>query len=408
MKKTISRITILLFILILVTLSKVQGIECDPGISTSGRSQEELNELINKCASKKDELSQKRNTLSSEIQYMDTQIYLTALRIQETEQKIILTGKEIDLLGNRIEGLDQSLDYISKLLLDKIVQSYKQREVSLFGLLFDSQSAEDLMSKIKYVKTARDNNQKLLVQVQEAKSNFEEQKKLREEKKTELDQLNETLNQQKISLDSQKSQKQKLLADTQNDEATYQRIISQARAQLAAFKSFVQSSGVSSPIGANAFGNGKDGNYYSQRDSRWAYQAIGNSSENILNVGCLLTSVAMSLKKKGVNTDPSAIAATSEYFYLNTAQMNYRWNLSFPNGLRGYQLSTSQVDDELNNGNYVIAGINHGGSCGSYSDHFVVLTGKEGNEYKMHDPLYGPDINFSSYYSQICWAEVIK
>jgi len=127
-----------------------------------------------------------------------------------------------------------------------------------------------------------------------------------------------------------------------------------------------------------------------------------------LNVGCLLTSVAMILKKNGVDTNPSTIASNANYFELSTANMKYRWGLNpWQNGLNSYRISTSQVDEELNNGHYVIAGINYGG-CGSYSDHFVVLTKKEGNEYKMHDPLWGPDINFSSHYSTICWAEVFK
>ena len=155
--------------------------------------------------------------------------------------------------------------------------------------------------------TARNNNQKLLVQVQEAKSNFEEQKKIREDKKIELDELTNTLNAQKLSLASQKSQKQKLLLDTQNDEANYQRIISLAKAQLSGFKSFASSAGAG-VISANQFGNGSDGSYYSQRDSRWASQNIGYSSENILDVGCLLSSVAIVGKRYGSNVTPADIA----------------------------------------------------------------------------------------------------
>lgn len=404
MKKFVKQILLLFLLLVVSRTFNVYGIECELGTNTSGRSQEELNELINKCAAKKNELSQRRNTLSSEIQYMDTQIYLTNLQIQNTEQKIISTGKEIDLLGSRIEGLDQSLDYISRLLLDKIVQTYKQREISLFGLLFDSQNADDLLTKIKYVKTARDNNQRLLVQVQEAKSNFEEQKKMREEKKLELDQLTETLNGQKISLDSQKIQKQKLLADTRNDEANYQRLISQAQSQLAGFKSFVSNAGAGI-ISANQFGNGSDGNYFSQRDARWAGQNIGYSSENILNVGCLLTSVAMVGKKYGSSLSPSDIAADSNRFFANTAYMRLPWP-----GVAGKSYASVGTDDgsitqELNNGNYVIVGV---GGCASGGSHFVVLTKKDGDDYIMHDPIYGPDIKFSAHYGNICTAATFR
>ncbi|MFH0979668.1 MAG: hypothetical protein V1803_01840 [Candidatus Roizmanbacteria bacterium] len=404
MKKVLKKIFIILVIIVSLSFLKIHGIECELGINPSGRSQDELNELINKCAAKKDELSQRRNSLSSEIQYMDTQIYLTTLRIQNTEQKIIITEKEINTLSSRIEGLDESLTNLSGLLIRKVVENYKQRGISFFSLLFDSQNAGDLINKIKYIKTARNNNQRLLVQVQEAKSNFEEQKKLREEKKAELNELTETLNTQKQSLNTQKSQKQKLLIDTQNDEANYQRIISQAQAQLAGFKSFVSSAGAGI-ISANQFGTGSDGSYYSQRDARWATQTIGYSSENILNVGCLLTSVAIAGKKYGSDVNPANIASDANRFFGSTAYMKLPWA-----GVAGRSYSSIGTDDnsitqELNNGNYVIVGV---GGCANGGSHFVVLIKKEGNDYIMHDPIFGPDIKFSAHYSNICTAATFK
>ncbi|MDO8497070.1 MAG: hypothetical protein Q7S61_00805 [bacterium] len=354
------------------------------------------------------EIRQEKNTLSSQIQYMDTQIYLTGLRIQDTEATIKKMQKEIDLLTSRIEGLDSSLDHLSQTLLERLIEGYKARTMTVFDIVLDSQNANEFINQVKYYKTARDNNQKLLVQVQETKLNFEDQKKIREDKKVQLDKLTTTLTSQKHDLDVQKVQKQKLLADTQNDEQTYQSLLQQAQTQLSAFKTFVKSSGAGSVIGANEFGNGSDGAYFSQRDVRWASQTIGNSSDNILNVGCLLTSIVMVLKKNGVDINPSAIASNSNYFSLNTAFMKFRTSFNpWPGGLNNSQISIADVDNELNQGHYVIAGINYG-PCRGNSDHFVVLTKKDGNDYIMHDPLYGPDIKFSSHYSQVCWAETFK
>lgn len=365
----------------------------------------DLQKKISEYQTRLQQLKQQKNTLSSQIQYMDTQIFLTTLQINQTEQKIISTGHEINLLGSRIEGLDQSLDYLSKQLIQRIVEGYKKKPFSIFSLLLDNKNANDFLNQVKYLKTAQTNNQKLLYTVQETKTNYEEQKKLREEKKIELDKLNETLNYQKQSLDSQRTQKQRFLADTQSDENTYQSLLAQAQAQLAGFKSFVSSAGAGI-IGANQFGTGSDGSYYSQRDSRWANQTIGGSNENILNVGCLLTSVSMVLKKNGVDTNPSIIASNSDYFSLNTAFMNYRWRFNpWPGGLNSYQISTSQINDELNAGHYVIVGV---GGCANGGSHYVVLTKKDGDDYIMHDPIYGPDIKFSSHYSNICSSETFK
>lgn len=363
---------------------------------------------IKEYEQKLSDIRQQKNTLSSQIQQMDTQISLTGLQIQSSEQKIIATQNEIEKLSSRIDNLDSSLNTLSKLLLRQISKSYKTRSVSLVELLFETKDITELTNKIKYLRSSQNNNQKLLVQVQEAKSSYEEQKVVREQKKQELDQLIISLNAQKESLKNQQIQKQKLLADTNNDEVTYQSLLAQAQAQLKGFKSFVQSSGADSVIGANAFGNGSDGAYFSQRDARWAHQAIGYSSESILDVGCLLSSISMFGKKYGQDITPASLAADASRFWANTAWMRYPWP-----GVAGRtyrSLSTSDIDGELNSGNYVIVGISYSGSCWGKSggDHYVLLIKKDGDTYTMHDPVQGPDKKFSSYYSTICSVATFK
>jgi len=361
----------------------------------------DLQKKINEYQNKLSELSQQKNTLSSQIQYMDTQIYLTNLKIQDTEQKIISTSKEIDILESRVENLDQSLDHLSRLLLDKIVQGYKQREISLFSFLFDSKNVDDLINKIKYVKIARDNNQRLIVEVQQAKSNFEEQKKLREEKKIELDKLTEILNYQKQSLNNQKTQKQRLLADTQNDEAIYQNLLSQARAQLAGFSKFVNSQGGASIL-SNQTVCDDWGCYYNQRDSQWGNVIINNrydcdGSCSISRVGCLVTSVAMVASHLGNrNILPSDIANNSTNFWPNTAWLNKGTISANGVNITRTTISGSLSPDLLQNGP-VIVGINYG----PFGTHFVVVKNYSNGNYIINDPYTegGKDKNFTDYYS---------
>jgi len=216
--------------------------------SVRAQDKTDLEKKISEYQSKLQEIKQQKNTLSSQIQYMDTQIYLTTLQINQTEQKIKDTGKEIDLLGSRIAGLDQSLDYLSKQLIQRIVEGYKKKPLSVISLLLDSQGANDFLNQVKYLKSAQNNNQKLLYTVQETKTNAEEQKKLREEKKVELDKLNENLEQQKVDLDNQKLTKQRILVDTQNDERTYQSLLAKAQAEYAAIQGIVSGAGTETQI----------------------------------------------------------------------------------------------------------------------------------------------------------------
>ncbi|OGK18237.1 hypothetical protein A2866_05130 [Candidatus Roizmanbacteria bacterium RIFCSPHIGHO2_01_FULL_39_8] len=229
--------------------NSVSAIECTLESIQNNRGQAaKLDEISKECEKQATESQNKINTLSSQIQYMNSQINLTTLKIQETETKIESTQKEIEIITTRIGGLDNALDYLSNLLLNKVVAGYKNKSISVFDMLLNSQSANDLISRMKYMKTAQQNNQKLLVQVQETKLNFEEQKNLREEKKIELDKLELQLNAQKDELDNQKVAKQKILADTQNDERIYQRLLEQAKAEFAAIQGIVAGAGTETKI----------------------------------------------------------------------------------------------------------------------------------------------------------------
>jgi len=240
MNRLLKKFLVILFflvILLLTPLKNINSIECD-----DKKGEEKINCLKNLV----NQTQQQVNNLDSEIKLLDTKAKITEYVIKETEAKIETTLKELDNLENRIENLDQSINHLSKLFLNKIIQSYKQRNISLFTLIFDTKNADELINKIKYVKTVRDNNQKLIIQVQQTKLNFEEQKKLREEKKIELDQLEKQLIYQKDLLKQQITQKQIILRDTQNNNARYKQLLSQA---LAEYQAIQQAISIGNKIG---------------------------------------------------------------------------------------------------------------------------------------------------------------
>lgn len=385
---------ILFFILFLssFSLKNIYSAECDDKTG---------NEKVNCLEQKLQQLKQQSNTLSSQIQYMDTQIDLTSLQINQTEQKILNTGKEIDLLGSRIEGLDQSLDYLSKQLIQRIVVGYKKKPLSIFSLLFDNKNAYDFLNQVKYLKTAQDNTQKLLYTVQETKTNAEEQKKLREEKKIELDKLNETLTYQKQSLNGQKLQKQTLLADTQNDETTYQSLLSQAKAQLAGFASFAQSQGggaLSNQTSCDGWGC-----YYNQRDSQWGSVLINGSNDcqgpcNVERVGCLVTSISMIASHLGNNGILPSDIATSNPSNFSVGTASLRKGAISVKGINITRttISGSLSPDLLQNGPLIV-----GVYSGPFGTHFMVIKSYTDGKYIMNDPYTegGKDKNFTDYYS---------
>lgn len=366
--------------------------------------QTEIEQKIKEYENKLIEIRQQKNTLSSQIQYMDTQIYLTGLKIQQTEEKIKTLSKEIDTLETKIEGLDDSLNYLSKMLLNKIVQSYKQKRITFLDLLIDVQNAEDLIKKLKYINSVRNTNQKLLIQVQQTKINFEEQKKLREEKKIELDSLKQILNQQKTDLNFQKIAKQRLLEETQNSEIIYQRLLSQAKAQLSSLSNFVRSQGGASIL-TNQTSCDSWGCYYNQRDSQWGNYVVNNSYDcndgsssacTLAKIGCLITSVAMISTHYGVNINPLDIAINNNNFWFNTAYLNKGIIYAKGNAINRTTIAGYLTSDMVSN-RPVIVGIRHG----TFGTHFLVIKKYENGNYIMNDPYIenGKDKIFTDYYS---------
>lgn len=360
------------------------------------QAQTDLTNKIKEYEQKLVDIRNQKNTLSSQIQQMDTQISLTELQVQRSEQKIIETQSEIEKLESRIGNLDSSLNKMSELLLKQIARGYKTRSVSLIEMVFEAKDMNELTNKIKYQRSTQNNNHKLLLQVQGAKSSYEEQKVIREQKKQELNQLVTNLNNQKASLKTQQAQKEQLLAETNNDETTYQQLLTQAEAQLKGFGRFVANQGGSSLL-SNQTVCDDWGCYYNQRDSQWGGYALNNTGYTLASDGCLVTSMAMVYTHFGhrnvtpltINSNPFNFASYYPAFLNKTIVAD---------GTTSTRVGSS-IDAELSAGRPVIVGISYDG--GPMPDHFLVLISGSNGNYKMNDP-YTPNahnIPFTDHYS---------
>lgn len=220
----------------------------DPSPTPTDSAKSNVENKIQEYQKKISELGDQKRSLSAQIQYMEAQTNIAELKIQSTETKIKTMQNEIGLLSSRIDGLDNSLDKVSKLLIESVVAGYKEKPMTFMDLLLDSKNAGDLIKKVKYYQIAQNNNQNILVHVQEAKLNFEEQKSLREKKKIELDALEKQLIAQKEELKVQTDEKESLLADTQSDEKKYQQLLQQAMAEFSAVQRAVASGSKVGPV----------------------------------------------------------------------------------------------------------------------------------------------------------------
>jgi len=385
-KKIVVLFSLLLFLL---TPIIVFADNCDPGKCDSGDNNC-LQEVQKACSQKLSELGTSKNTLANQIKIIDSQVELTLLKITQTENTIKTLEKEINGLTTEIDKLNINLNDLSIVYINQIVQNYKlQKKVPEFAYIF-STKLNDFLEQHKYITILQKDSQANLIKMETIRTNYDLQKTSKEKKQAELEELKKTLASQKINLNSQKDLKNKLLEITRNDEKKYQQLLLQVQSKLASFNNSSAGCLNSSP------GGGIDGNYYSQIDPRWCKQYIGlQTTYTIGGAGCYLTSMSMVLKKIGYDITPSAYAADPSRF-TSTA------DLIPPTPPPGYSYTkvpynSSIVDTEIQSNRYVIAQVPMKGSPSGY--HFIVLISGSNGNYKMHDPIYGSDKNFSDYYS---------
>jgi len=390
-KKIFWGLTILGFLAILLWRPPTWAISADD----LEKIQQEIKELEEKVAQTREQ----KQTLSSQIAQMNQQIQLATLRIAQTETSIVVLEEEIASLSERIDKLDLSLDKISQALLRRIVATYKSSQIDPAFYWLTAESAEDFIRNQQYLKVAQKHDKMLMIVVEEAKQDFDRQKSLKEEKQAALEGLKVQLKEQNIALDLQKKEKERLLEVTKNDEVRYQQLLVQAQRELASLLSFTRTRvGVAGSTCAGEFSSGDTGWFFSQRDSRWCNSLIGHSNMTIGQVGCLINSVAMVNKSKGANITPLGIANNSSFFFSNTAYMLWPFPSFVDQNFVG--ISKSAIDKELGKDNPVIVHLNLGGD-----GHWVVLVKKEGDDYIINDPWYGPDKKLTDYYS---WGLVAR
>lgn len=191
-------------------------------------------------------LQTKSNTLINELQVIDSQIDITNARITEVEknlnQKNMLLAdltNYIEALIKRIDKLDKSMGIQDSAMKRRIVERYKSStDLDLINVLA-SGSLRTAIIKLQYLEELESQDRKIISYMKDTKSDYSVQQKLIEKKRSEVEKVKKEIEEQKAkllsyqeSLNKQNEEKESLLRLTQNDEAKYQRLLSQIQAEL--------------------------------------------------------------------------------------------------------------------------------------------------------------------------------
>jgi septal ring factor EnvC (AmiA/AmiB activator) len=202
---------------------------------------EGVQKRIKELESQISDAQSKEKSLSSEIAVVDGQIQLTQLRISATEQQIDELTDDIATASNKIDHLEGSLDKITKVLLNRIVRSYKVGSVPPAQVFMSSKDIPTYFAKADYIRIAQQNDKRLLYDTQQAKNDYNNQKNIYENEKQKVVSLQAQLQEYQEQIDAQKKEKEDLLRVTKNDEAKYMSLLASARAERSAIEGVISS-----------------------------------------------------------------------------------------------------------------------------------------------------------------------
>lgn len=355
-----------------------------------------LEEKVSALKNKIKQAQDQAQTLTNTINLTNNQIQLQQIQIYQTQTEITLLEKELANLGERIEGLVLSLDRLTEMLIVRVQASYKQTRTNLIMALFTHSSFSDFINQYKYLQQAERQVARAMQEAENQRLLYDEQKNLKEIKQSQLEEKRNQLSAQRAELERNRQAKQRLLTDTKNDEATYQRLLLEAQREIDSFRVFVTAQFGSSYCLSSPAPQ-PDGWFFSQRDSRWCGSRIGNSQDSIGAVGCLVTSTAMIWKKHGADVTPLSLANNLSFFRFNTAYMIMPTPAppGFVSNTYGGNLEI--IDRELEAGRPVIVRLSV--RFNTVGTHFIVLKSGSNGNYIMNDPIYEADMAFSSRYS---------
>jgi Tol biopolymer transport system component len=139
--------------------------------------------------------------------------------------------------------------------------------------------------------------------------------------------------------------------------------------------------------------------FFSQRDPLWKDNLVGQSGSTISQIGCAMTSCAMVLKYFEVNTNPAILndwlSSNTNNGYATSGAIYWAKPAEYSNEKMQFVSSGGSLTDndnwavlesELIQEYPVIVQVDFNPSTSALDEHWVVVIGKQGDEYLINDP----------------------
>lgn len=343
-----------------------------------------------------------KKTLQAAIKALDLQKSKVQAQVSLTQYQIKTTQLQIQQLSSKMTDTQQSIADDEKALAEYMRSLQKAESKPLIQQMLSSGGLIQAWNDINQTLQIQSGIQNEMQTLRDQKAALASSQTASQEKKDTLTAQQESLTEQQQSLTETEQSKTQLLAQTNAQESTYQKLLAAAEAELQSFSAFTQNAGGSKLLG-NQTQCDSWGCYYSQRDTAWGNMKLNGTRYTLASDGCLITAMAMVLTHYGYRT-VTPVTINSNPYDFATYYPAYMLNSINVNGVTATRKTTT-IDASLAAGTPVIVGVNaYGGT------HFVVLVSGSSGNYIMKDPYVanGNNIPFSSHYSQRSIFSVTK
>lgn len=198
------------------------------------RLQYKLDQLKQEINTYQRQISQTRNqaaSLKNEIAIYDNQMKSLELQIEANNTQRDDTTLQINELEIQIQKRQQEIEDNRVILGQMIVQLSKLDDDSFLQIGLGTEDFSSFLDQVQYVRNIQDQVYTLVARIKEVKAKLETQQNDLKLQLQKLDALKEQLAVTQSSLESQRADKEQLLAKTKGNESNYQKLLSVSKGE---------------------------------------------------------------------------------------------------------------------------------------------------------------------------------
>jgi murein DD-endopeptidase MepM/ murein hydrolase activator NlpD len=183
------------------------------------------------------DISKQKNSLAGAIRELDITKKKLSTDIAVTQSKIDKTNLKIQSLGRDIGSKETSISISRRAIAQGIRETSEFEKTSIFETILSNNDFTEAWNDIENIVALREKTRENVLELQQVKTELEDTRQVTIDAKDELVTLKSQLSSQHKIIEQNVAAKNKLLAETKNNEASYQKLLLDRIAQKEAFES---------------------------------------------------------------------------------------------------------------------------------------------------------------------------